>query len=82
MQCGAVYCSVMQFDAACCSMLQCVAVWGSTPSKCHDSKKNVSVSVSMFLSMPMLQSVVECCRVLQCAAERITQDFTARNAYV
>jgi len=55
LQCVAVYCSVLQHVAVCCSMLQCVADTGQM----HDIEA-VCCSV--------LQCVAMCCSVLRCVA--------------
>jgi len=50
-----VCCSVLQHDAVCCSMLQCVRVLECTPSRAYVCERH---SVS--------QRVVVCCSMLQC----------------
>jgi len=65
LQCVAVYCSVLQRIAVCCSVLQCAAVYCSV-LQCIAVCCSVLQCVAVWCSV--LQCVVACCSVLQCVA--------------
>jgi len=63
--CVAVYCSVLQYFAVCCGVLQCLM-------SCIPPRENLVMHMYAILvlkcNIGVLQCVAVCCSVLQCVA--------------
>ena len=57
LHCFALFCSVLQFDAMCCSLMLCVAVEGG-------EGRAVCILKCVAVCCSVLQCVAVCCRVL------------------
>ena len=59
LHCFALFCSVLQFDAMCCSLMLCVAVEGG-------EGRAVCILKCVAVCCSVLQCVAVCCSVLPC----------------